>query len=176
MLGIVYFLIFGFFKFDRQEDSLVELAAKHLYVQHGSSSSPAQVKEAVHEIISASQLEAKTEAKWVQVVGAAHSQVSVLGRSQGRGAEVEGKWRMGKRGRNRKRRISDILSHLHQSSFVANRQQVDLVQAEVVDYGREKWPMFFSRFFKVSAVSGQHSKGKQHSTVLKLGTCFLDSL
>lgn len=28
------------------------------------------------------------------------------------------------------------------------------MKAEVVDYAREKWPMFFSRFFKVSAVSG----------------------
>lgn len=35
------------------------------------------MKEAVHEIISASQLEAKTEAKWVQEVQAAHAQVSV---------------------------------------------------------------------------------------------------
>lgn len=60
------------------------MAAKHLYVQHGSRSSPAQVKEAVHEIISASQLEAKTEAKWLQVVGAAHSQVSVPGTRRGR--------------------------------------------------------------------------------------------
>lgn len=37
---------------------------------------------------------------------------------------------------------------------MANQQQVDSVKAEVVDYAREKWPMFFSRFFKVSAVSG----------------------
>lgn len=48
-----------------------------------------------------------------------------------------------------------------QSSFMANQQQVDSVKAEVVDYAREKWPMFFSRFFKVSAVSGQHSECKQ---------------
>lgn len=44
---------------------------------------------------------------------------------------------------------------------MANQQQVDSVKAEVVDYAREKWPMFFSRFFKVSAVSGQHSECKQ---------------
>lgn len=37
---------------------------------------------------------------------------------------------------------------------MANQQQVDSVKAEVVDYAREKWPMLFSRFFKVSAVSG----------------------
>lgn len=43
------------------------------------------MKEAVYEIIGASQLEAKTEAKWVQVVSAAHSQVSVPGGAQGGG-------------------------------------------------------------------------------------------
>lgn len=41
------------------------------------------MKEAVNEIISASQLEAKTESKWLQVVGAAHSQVSVAGGGEG---------------------------------------------------------------------------------------------
>lgn len=53
-----------------------------------------------------------------------------------------------------------LYSQLHQSSSVANRQRVDSVKAEVVDYAREKWPMFFSRFFKVSAVSGRHSECK----------------
>lgn len=58
------------------------------------------MKEAVHEIISASQLEAKTEAKWVQVVGAAHSQVSMAG---------GGALCRSVREKSRKRRISDVL-------------------------------------------------------------------
>lgn len=59
-----------------QEDDLVELAAKHLYIQHGSDSSPEHVKDAVQDCINNSLLEAKSEAKWVQMVGTAHAQVS----------------------------------------------------------------------------------------------------
>lgn len=59
-----------------QEDELVKLAAKHLYIQHGSDSSPQNVKEAVQESINNSLLEAKSEAKWVQMVSYAHAQVS----------------------------------------------------------------------------------------------------
>lgn len=119
------------------------------------------MKEAVQEIISASQLEAKTEAKWVQVVGAAHSQVSVGGGGE-EGGGIE--------------REASLTCHSqrHQSSFVANRQQADSVKAEVVDYAREKWPMFFSRFFKVSAVSGRHS-GQQRSRLETSGLYFMDS-
>lgn len=131
---IVQGLKLGEYRCDK-EDAYVELAAKHLYVQHGSRSSSALVKEAVNEIISASQLQAKTEAKWLQVVGAAHSQ----------------------------------------GSFVANQQQVDSVKAEVVDYAREKWPMFFSRFFKVSAVSGpQLPKSNFIVAINWTGLTFLD--
>lgn len=59
-----------------QEDHYVQLAAKHLYIQHGSNSSLEHVKEAVQECISSSLLEAKSEAKWVQMVTSAHAQVS----------------------------------------------------------------------------------------------------
>lgn len=59
-----------------QEDDLVQLAAKHLYIQHGSDSSLQNVKGAVQECINNSLLEAKSEAKWVQMVSTAHAQVS----------------------------------------------------------------------------------------------------
>lgn len=54
----------------------MELTAKHLYIQHGRDSRPDYVKEAVQECVSNSLLEAKSEAKWVQMVSTAHSQVS----------------------------------------------------------------------------------------------------
>lgn len=59
-----------------QEDDLVQLAAKHLYIQHSSDSSPENVKQAVQDCINSSLLEAESEAKWVQMVSTAHSQVS----------------------------------------------------------------------------------------------------
>lgn len=64
-----------------QEDHYVQLAAKHLYIQRGSNSSPGHVKEAVQECISSSLLDAKSEAKWAQMVSTAHAQV---GRTHGR--------------------------------------------------------------------------------------------
>lgn len=54
----------------------MELAAKHLYIQHGSDSSPDHVREAVQECICTKLLEAKSEAKWMQMVSTAHAQVS----------------------------------------------------------------------------------------------------
>ena len=59
-----------------QEDDYVQLAAKHLYIQHGSGSSPEHVKEVVQECINTSLLESKSEAKWVQMVSTAHAEVS----------------------------------------------------------------------------------------------------
>lgn len=59
-----------------QEDELAQLAAKHLYIQHGADSSLQKVKEAVQDCINNSLLEAKSEAKWVQMVSHAHAQVS----------------------------------------------------------------------------------------------------
>lgn len=50
---------------------------------------------------------------------------------------------------------------LHQGSYVTKNQKVSSVKAEVVDYAREKWPMFFSRFFKVVKLSGR-PKCRQH--------------
>lgn len=64
-----------------QEDDYVQLAAKHLYIQHGADSSPENLKEAVKECINASLLKARSEAKWVQMVSTAHAQVSQIRRS-----------------------------------------------------------------------------------------------
>ncbi|XP_068175182.1 unconventional myosin-VIIa [Antennarius striatus] len=97
-----------------KEDDLVQLAAKHLYVQHGSDGSAEHVTEAVQDCISIPLLEAKSETKWVQLVSAAHAQ----------------------------------------GSYLSSNQRADSVKAEVVDYARMKWPMFFSRFFEVVQLSG----------------------
>lgn len=42
-----------------------------------------------------------------------------------------------------------------QGPYLSSRQNADSVKAEIVDYAREKWPMFFSRFFEVVKVSGR---------------------
>lgn len=59
-----------------QEDDIIDLTAKHLYIQHGSDSRPENVKQAVQDCITTSLLEAKSEAKLVQMVSSAHAQVS----------------------------------------------------------------------------------------------------
>ncbi|XP_053723097.1 LOW QUALITY PROTEIN: unconventional myosin-VIIa [Synchiropus splendidus] len=61
-----------------KEDDLVQHAAKHLYVQHGSDSQPQNVKEVAHECIQPWLLEAKSESKWVKMISAAHAQGSYL--------------------------------------------------------------------------------------------------
>uniref|UniRef100_A0A3B4VH14 Unconventional myosin-VIIa-like n=1 Tax=Seriola dumerili TaxID=41447 RepID=A0A3B4VH14_SERDU len=71
---IVHGLKFGEYQSEKEED-LVQLAAKHLYVQHGSDSSPENVKQAVQDCINSSLLEAKSEAKWVQMISTAHAEV-----------------------------------------------------------------------------------------------------
>ncbi|XP_068599325.1 unconventional myosin-VIIb [Brachionichthys hirsutus] len=78
---IIHGLKFGEYPCGK-EDDLVQLAAKHLYVHHGSDSSPAHVTEAVQDCISGPLLEAKSEAKWVQMVGSAHAKSSYLSSSQ----------------------------------------------------------------------------------------------
>lgn len=48
-----------------------------------------------------------------------------------------------------------ILLKPHQGSYLSSRQKADSVKAEMVDYAREKWPIFFSRFFEVVKLSGR---------------------
>uniref|UniRef100_A0A4W6DHW4 Myosin VIIBa n=1 Tax=Lates calcarifer TaxID=8187 RepID=A0A4W6DHW4_LATCA len=124
-LQIIHGLKFGEYQCEK-EDDFVQLAAKHLYIQHGSDSSPENVKQAVQESINNSLLEAKSEAKWVQMVSTAHA-------------------------------------------------QTDSVKAEMVDYTREKWPMFFSRFFEVVKLSGPPlPKSKFIVAINWTGITFLD--
>uniref|UniRef100_A0A671UN64 Myosin VIIB n=1 Tax=Sparus aurata TaxID=8175 RepID=A0A671UN64_SPAAU len=130
---IIHGLKFGEYQCQK-EDDYVQLAAKHLYIQHGSGSSPEHVKEVVQECINTSLLESKSEAKWVQMVSTAHAEVS------------------------------------HSTD-----QKADTVKAEMVDYAREKWPMFFSRFFEVVKLSGPAlSKNKFIVAINWTGITFLD--
>uniref|UniRef100_A0A3B4VIC1 Unconventional myosin-VIIa-like n=1 Tax=Seriola dumerili TaxID=41447 RepID=A0A3B4VIC1_SERDU len=78
---IVHGLKFGEYQSEKEED-LVQLAAKHLYVQHGSDSSPENVKQAVQDCINSSLLEAKSEAKWVQMISTAHAEVGPVASGQ----------------------------------------------------------------------------------------------
>uniref|UniRef100_A0AAY4EUY2 Myosin VIIBb n=1 Tax=Denticeps clupeoides TaxID=299321 RepID=A0AAY4EUY2_9TELE len=59
-----------------KEDDFIQLAAKHFYIQHGSDASMENAKSVVNECINSTLLEAKSEAKWVQMVSQAHSDVS----------------------------------------------------------------------------------------------------
>uniref|UniRef100_A0A7N8Y3F7 Unconventional myosin-VIIa-like n=1 Tax=Mastacembelus armatus TaxID=205130 RepID=A0A7N8Y3F7_9TELE len=128
---IIHGLKFGEYQSEK-EDDLVQLAAKHLYIQHGSDSSPENVKKAVQECITSSLLEAKSEAKWVQMVSTAHAEVSL-------------------------------------------RQNAESVKTQMVDYTKEKWPMFFSRFFEVVKLSGPPlPKSKFIVAINWTGITFLD--
>ncbi|XP_018612550.2 unconventional myosin-VIIa [Scleropages formosus] len=110
---IIRGLKFGEYKCDK-EDELVQLGAKHLYVQYGPSSAQEDAKKAVQECISNSWLEAKSEEKWLQMIATAHLQ----------------------------------------GPYMNSRKKIATVMAEVVDYARQKWPVFFSRFFEVVRTSG----------------------
>uniref|UniRef100_A0A3Q4H6V3 Unconventional myosin-VIIa-like n=1 Tax=Neolamprologus brichardi TaxID=32507 RepID=A0A3Q4H6V3_NEOBR len=113
----------------QKEDDYVDLAAKHLYIQHGSDSRPENVKDVVQDCISNSLLETKTESNWVQMVSTAHAQVS----------------------------------------------HTDSLKAEIVDYTRQKWPIFFSRFFEVAKLSGPPlPKSKFIVAINWTGITFLD--
>ncbi|KAF3691274.1 Unconventional myosin-VIIa [Channa argus] len=119
----------------QKEDELVQLTAKHLYIQHGSDSRPENMMEAVQDCINNSLLEAKSEDKWVQMVSTAHAE----------------------------------------GPYLSSRQKAESVKAEVVDYARDKWPMFFSRFFEVVKLSGPPlAKSKFIVAINWTGITFLD--
>lgn len=140
-----------------QEDDFVQLAAKHLYVQHGSDSSPENVKEAVQECINSSLLEAKSEAKWAQMVSTAHAEVSDATHQKVQ-HELN---RTGKKKMlyNENYKVDFMFPSIflkpQQGPYLSSKQKADSVKAEMVDYAREKWPMFFSRFFEVVKLSGK---------------------
>nr|XP_023011302.2 unconventional myosin-VIIa [Maylandia zebra] len=119
----------------QKEDDYVDLAAKHLYIQHGSDSRPENVKDVVQDCISNSLLETKTESNWVQMVSTAYAQ----------------------------------------GSYVSSKQKTDSLKAEIVDYARQKWPIFFSRFFEVAKLSGPPlPKSKFIVAINWTGITFLD--
>lgn len=131
---VIHGLKFGEYQSEK-EDDLIQLTANHLYILHGPDDSPEHVKEAVRDCINDKLLEAKSEAKWVQMVSTAHAE----------------------------------------SSCLNSKQKVDSVKAEMVDYAREKWPMFFSRFFEVVKVSGPAlPKNKFIVAINWTGITFLD--
>uniref|UniRef100_A0AAQ6IG54 Uncharacterized protein n=1 Tax=Anabas testudineus TaxID=64144 RepID=A0AAQ6IG54_ANATE len=130
---IIHGLKFGEYQSEK-EDDLVQLAAKHLYIQHGADSSLQNVKGAVQECINNSLLEAKSEIK-----------------------------------------VSIYFFQPFQAQFLSSRQHADSVKAEMVDYTKEKWPMFFSRFFEVAKLSGPSlSKSKFIVAINWTGITFLD--
>uniref|UniRef100_A0A3Q3GXR8 Unconventional myosin-VIIa-like n=1 Tax=Labrus bergylta TaxID=56723 RepID=A0A3Q3GXR8_9LABR len=62
-----------------------------------------------------------------------------------------------------------------QGSYLSSSQKTDSVKAETVDYAREKWPMFFSRFFEVVKLSGPAlPKNKFIVAINWTGITFLD--
>ena len=46
-----------------------------------------------------------------------------------------------------------------QGPYISSKQTAASVKAEVVDHARQKWPMFFSRFFEVAKTSGNPPVG-----------------
>uniref|UniRef100_A0A3P8ZN71 Uncharacterized protein n=1 Tax=Esox lucius TaxID=8010 RepID=A0A3P8ZN71_ESOLU len=123
-------LRFGEYQCDKEEE-IVQLAAKHFYVQYGPDSGESNAKAVVQDCISPSLLEAKSQDQWMQMVSTAHAQV----------------------------RVDAAVS----------------VKAEVVDYARKKWPMFFSRFFEVTKFSGPAlPKNKFIVAINWTGITFLD--
>lgn len=52
----------------------------------------------------------------------------------------------------------EIFNFVCQGPYINSKSTADEVKAEVVEYARQTWPMFFSRFFEVSKVSGKTVK------------------
>nr|XP_021330275.1 unconventional myosin-VIIb-like isoform X1 [Danio rerio]XP_021333026.1 unconventional myosin-VIIb-like isoform X1 [Danio rerio] len=62
-----------------------------------------------------------------------------------------------------------------QGPFITSRTKSDKVKAEVVDFARQKWPMFFSKFFEVAKLSGPPlPKSKFILAINSTGITFLD--
>ena len=59
-----------------QEDEYAQLAAKHYYIQFGSENTPLNTRKVVEECITSSLIDAKSRAKWNQLVSTIHSEVS----------------------------------------------------------------------------------------------------
>uniref|UniRef100_A0A8C1G1D2 Si:ch73-194h10.2 n=1 Tax=Cyprinus carpio TaxID=7962 RepID=A0A8C1G1D2_CYPCA len=62
-----------------------------------------------------------------------------------------------------------------QGPLINTRTKSDKVKAEVVDYARQKWSMFFSKFFEVAKLSGPPlPKSKFIFAINSMGITFLD--
>ncbi|XP_060723716.1 unconventional myosin-VIIa [Tachysurus vachellii] len=118
-----------------KEDGIVQLAAKHFFVEYRSDDSMEKAKSVVHDCVTSKLLEEKSEDKWIQMVHTAH---------------VEG-------------------------PYINSKTKIDHVKAEVVEYTRQKWPLFFSKFFEVSRISGPSlPKNKFILAINWTGITFLD--
>ncbi|KAF5898435.1 unconventional myosin-VIIa isoform X2, partial [Clarias magur] len=118
-----------------KEDVIVQLAAKHFFVQYRSDDSMEKAKSVVQDCVTSKLMENKPEDKWVQMVHTAHVQ----------------------------------------GPYINSNTKVDHLKAEVVDYARQKWPMFFSKFFEVSRISGPAlPKNKFILAINWTGITFLD--
>ncbi|XP_058846046.1 unconventional myosin-VIIa [Acipenser ruthenus] len=56
-----------------KDDDVVQLAAKHYYIQYKTNNLEENSRRVVQDCITNTQLEAKSESKWIQMVSAAHS-------------------------------------------------------------------------------------------------------
>ncbi|KAI5628300.1 unconventional myosin-VIIb-like isoform X1 [Silurus asotus] len=70
---IIRGLKYGEYRFEK-EDVVVQLAAKHFFVQYGSDDSMEKAKSVVQDCVHHKYLEDKSEAKWIQMVHTAHVQ------------------------------------------------------------------------------------------------------
>uniref|UniRef100_A0A674A1B6 Myosin VIIB n=1 Tax=Salmo trutta TaxID=8032 RepID=A0A674A1B6_SALTR len=70
---IIRGLRYGEYKCDKDDD-IVQLSAKHFYIQYGSDCGLDNAKTVVQDCINSSLLEAKTQDKWLQMVSTAHAQ------------------------------------------------------------------------------------------------------
>uniref|UniRef100_A0A8C5AQ86 Myosin VIIBb n=1 Tax=Gadus morhua TaxID=8049 RepID=A0A8C5AQ86_GADMO len=59
-----------------KEDEYAQLAAKHYFVQFGAENTPQNTRRAVEDCITSSLIDAKSRAKWNQLVGSIHAQVN----------------------------------------------------------------------------------------------------
>lgn len=124
-----------------QEDESANLAAMHYYIQFGSVYNKDHIQKVVDECVTTTLIESESVTKWIDLVGSAHSQVQkerlcVLYEYE---SPPEGN------------RCILIL----QAPYVRTNQETEAVKRELVNTARLKWPLYFSRFYEVTMISGQ---------------------
>ncbi|KAM4604686.1 unconventional myosin-VIIa-like [Polymixia lowei] len=97
-----------------KEDEYVELAANHYHVRFRSTNTTENTQKVVDECINTSLIEARSQAKWVQLISSAHLQ----------------------------------------GAYIGANKSADNAKAEIVDSARQKWPLYFSKFYEVTMMSG----------------------